>query len=97
MELMETEILEAERAGTAAPPKTVALERGHRPAGEDGNGSVSDPIATGDNNVLLSDRCDLLVNLQMRKTWFKTPICRLFVSLTSTNQVPISKPGCTGL
>lgn len=56
MELMETEILEAERAGTAASPKTVALERGHRPAGENGNGSVSDPFATGDNNVRLSDR-----------------------------------------
>ncbi len=56
MELMETEILEAELAGTAALPKTVALDHGNTPAGEDGNGSQSDPLAAGDNKVLLSDR-----------------------------------------
>ena len=56
MELMETEILETNRAGTAELPKKVDSERGQLLAGENGEEALPAALAAGDNNVPLSER-----------------------------------------
>ena len=56
MELMETEILETDRAGTAELPKTVDSERAQLLAGENGEEALPAALAVNDNNVPLSER-----------------------------------------